>query len=80
MKDKIIEALSWTWAIGTLCWGLYLLTERNNLAIILFSIGAPMFRPRSQWARVGYYVIAIGLLLFCLYASCSRDFWVFSQD
>lgn len=78
--NYIVEGFSWVWGISALALGLYLLAERNCWAVVCLSAGAPMFRTRLRWARIGYCIIMVGLLIFCLYVSCSGDFWAVHGD
>ena len=79
-KNGIVEAFSWTWGISMLALGLYFLADRNCWAIVCLSVGAPMFRTKLQWARIGYCIIMMGLLIFCVYVSCSGGFWTADED
>ena len=39
-----------------------------------------IFRTKLQWARIGYCIIMMGLLIFCVYVSCSGGFWTADED
>lgn len=79
-KNDIVEAFSWIWGISALALGLYFLAGRNCWAVVCFSVGVPMFRTKLRWARIGYCIIMMGLLLFCVYLSCSGGFWAVGED
>ena len=79
-KNGIVEAFSWTWGISMLALGLYFLADRNCWAVVCLSVGAPMFRTKLLWARRGYCIIMMGLLIFCVYVSCSGGFWTADED
>lgn len=79
-KNNVVEAFSWTWGISMLALGLYFLAERNCWAVVCLAVGAPMFRTKLKWARMGYCIIMMGLLIFCVYVSCSGGFWTADED
>lgn len=79
-KNDIVEAFSWTWGISMLALGLYFLVERNSWAVVCLAVGVPMFRTKLRWARMGYCIIMMGLLIFCVYVSCSGGFWTADEN